>query len=425
MADPAAPVAPRERAARERRTVALAALLMLVLVVAGVVAGSLWAASGCRALAPRPLDVALVRADAEVGGLEPALAGLASELGGVAVRLALPAGERLLVVEGGVAVVDGPGEAPATLTVVDDDGSVRSVSRLGEGATVVGGGASPYALDVPNRSTGQVDALAALDVAAPTVARAPCLDAAVVGSPLAFLLDAGDGRLLLLRTAEDGSEVDVELRDPIVGRRWAARLAPPRAPAGLVAARTTAVLAAPVAGESPEGLVAVALRSGPVAAAGVADAGDGAVVVALDAADGTERWRVGRTALESAGAVDPATTVDVELVGVTADEVVVLVGAAVDELRPAAFGPLGTALERAARRGTLVGLERATGRVTRVVPAVRPSELAAVRAAGPHASQHAAVVRELGTAALDVVVARRTWVLVAADDGPVLVGFGR
>lgn len=424
MADPAAPVAPRELAARERRTVALAALLMLVLVVAGVVAGALWAASGCRALAPRPLDVALVRADAEVGGLEPALAGLASELGGVAVRLALPAGERLLVVEGGVAVVDGPGEAPATLTVVDDDGSVRSVSRLGEGATVVGGGASPYALDVPNRSTGQVDALAALDVSAPTVARAPCLDAAVVGSPLAFLLDAADGRLLLLRTAEDGSEVDVELRDPIVGRRWAARLAPPQAPAGLVAARTTAVLAAAVAGESPEGLVAVALRSAP-AAAGVADAGDGAVVVALDAADGTERWRVGRAALESAGAVDPATTVDVELVGVTADEVVVLVGAAVDELRPAAFGPLGTALERTERRGTLVGLERATGRVTRVVPAVRPSELAAVRATGPDASQHAAVVRELGTAALDVVVARRTWVLVAADDGPVLVGFGR
>jgi hypothetical protein len=417
-------------AGRERRTVAIAAIAMLALVVSGVVAGALFAASGCRELRPRPLEtttVAPVALADDVGAALPALtaalaAGRPAGPDAALVRVDVAAGRRLVALEAGIAVVDGPDERPTTLTVLDDEGAVRSVTRFGPATTVVGGAPAPYALEVPNRATGQVDALAALEVTLTGVTAGVCVDTAVVGSPLAFLLDAGGGRLLLLRTAEDGSDVDVELRDPRLGRVWAARLDLPQAPAGLVAARTSAVL-----GRS---LVVVGHRGDPTAPAPA-----GPVVVGLSTADGDVRWVLDAAALGRAldGApegVAPSGPFDVEVVAVGQDVVALLVVAVTDPtaLAAPAWGPLGGPEERAARRGALVTLDAADGSVLAVRAPARPEEVRRARdAAGGEGERRELVARALGDAVRDVVVTTgRVWVLLGPADpsagGAVVVG---
>lgn len=407
----------------------LAAVGMVLLVVGGVVAGALLAPSGCRELRPRDLGTASTPAPVLAPEQEAALDALAGATGigepRALARVGVEAGSRLVALAGGVAVVDGPGEGPSTLTVVDDTGAVRSRTGFGRSTTVVGAAPAPYALELTNRATGQVDALAALTVTLEGVDVGVCVDTAVVGTPLTFLLDAGAGELLLLRTAEDGGDVDVELRDPVRGRRWATRLDLPTAPAGLVAARTSAALG--------EALVVVGHRSTPLptdAAAGTTSgAGDAPAVLALARADGGERWRVGHEVLEAAGAVTGG--VDVEVVGVTDARVHVLLvpvdGAAA--LRGPAHGPLGTAAERAERRGTLVVLAAADGRVLEVVVDAAPAAVRAARDEGPAAAWRAALDGAFGTDLLDVAVTpSRVWALVATPvdasvPGTVLIGF--
>lgn len=420
------PERPATGVRRERRTVAVAALGMVLLVVGGVVAGALFAASGCRELRARDLGPGAAGTGGEPPTLAPAAeAGLAalagpgaSDGGRPVVRVGLGVGSRLVALEGGVAVVDGPGDTASTLTVVDDDGAVRSRTGFGRSTTVVGAAPAPYVLEVTNRATGQVDALAGLTVTLEGVGAGVCVDTAVVGTPLTFLLDAGPGVLLLLRTAEDGGDVDVELRDPVVGRRWAARLDLAAAPAGLVAARTTAML-----GES---LVAVGHRVTPVVV-GAASPADPAAVIALAVADGSERWRLGHAALVAAGVPDGA--VDVEVVAVTDAHVHVLLVPVEDPtlLRPPAHGPLGTAVERAGRRGTLLRLAAADGRVLSVTADATPDAVRVARDEGPAADRLGGLHRALGADLLDVVVTpTRTWALVAAPAGAapgvVLVG---
>lgn len=407
----------------------LAAVGMLLLVVGGVVAGALFAPSGCRELRPRDLGTA-ASSDPVLGPeQEAALAGLAGATGiGEPVpvaRLGVATGLRLVALAGGIGLVDGPGEGPSTLTVVDDSGTLRSRTGFGRSTTVVGDAPAPYALEVPNRATGQVDALAALSVTVGGVDAGPCVDTAVVGTPLTFLLDAGAGELLLLRMGEDGGDVDVELRDPVRGRRWATRLDLPAAPAGLVAARTSAVLG--------ETLVVVGHRSAPLptgtAAGTMSGAGDAPAVIAMARTDGGERWSVERDVLEAAGAATGS--VDVEVVGVTGTRVHVLL-VPVEEaaaLRGPAHGPLGTATERAERRGTLVALAAADGRVLEVVDDAVPDAVRAARDEGPAAAWRAALDGAFGADLLDVAVTpSRVWALVAtpadaAVPGTVLLGF--
>ena len=414
---------------RERRTVLLAAVGMVLLVLGGIVAGALFAPSGCRELRPRDLGTASTPTPVLASEQEAALDALAgaSDIGEprALARLGVRTGTRLVALDGGVAVVDGPAEGPSTLTVVDDAGTLRSRTGFGRSTTVVGAAPAPYALEVPNRATGQVDALAALAVTVEGVDAGLCVDTAVVGTPLTFLLDAGAGELLLLRMGEDGGDVDLELRDPERGRRWATRLDLPAAPAGLVAARTSAGLG--------EALVVVGHRSAPLptgtAVGTTSGAGDSPAVVAVARTDGGERWSVGRDVLQAVGAATGS--VDVEVVGVTETRVHVLL-VPVEEaaaLRGPAHGPLGKAAERAERRGTLVVLAAADGRVLDVVVDAAPAAVRAARDEGSSAAWRAALDGAFGTDLLDVAVTpSRVWALVAtpsdaAVPGAVLLGF--
>ncbi|MEY3020088.1 MAG: hypothetical protein RLZZ272_1072 [Actinomycetota bacterium] len=424
---------PSARAAvgRERRAVVLAVVAMLLLVLGGVVAGALFAPSGCRELRPSDLGVGAATVPVLAPEQEAALAGLEPARGGgappVLVRVGVASGIRLVAIDGGVAVVDGPGEGGSTLTVVDDSGTVRSRTGFGRATTVVGSAPAPYVLEVTNRATGQVDALAALDVTLEGVSAGVCVDTAVVGTPLTFLLDAGAGELLLLRTAEDGTDVEVELRDPVRGRRWATGLELGRAPAGLVAARTTAMLG--------EALVVVGHRSVPVPLGAVggatagAVAGDPPAIVALARSDGAERWRIGREALEGAGALadvgGDGGGVDIEVVAVTDERVHVLLVPVEDDdvLRASAHGPLGTAAERRERRGTLVRLAVDDGRVLDVVTDAQPGVVTAVRDEGASASWRSELGKVLGADLLDVsVTPERVWALVAGPAGDAVPG---
>ena len=296
----------------DRRTLVVGAVLMVALVALGVGFGLGPAGTACRRLDPTPLAPdATARAVVPLADL-----GAAGDASVLAPRLA-PHPDGVLVTAGGVALV-GP------------DGTVLAGAAFAPPVAVVGGGTAPYAVVVGNAVTGQVDALRPLLVGPAGVEPGACVDTSAVGSPLAFLLAAGEGQLLVLRTDEDGGEAVLELRDPFRGRVWAPPVTLGSAPAGLLGARTSG-------GLGPD-LVVVARR--------ITGAGDDdPAVLGLGRTAGEVRWRLSpaevRAALPPEVAALPA--LRLEVAAVTADGAVLLVGPDVgpDEVLPApVHGPL-------------------------------------------------------------------------------------
>ncbi|MGM0617383.1 MAG: hypothetical protein ACQEUI_04480 [Actinomycetota bacterium] len=275
--------------AADRRTLVIGALAMVGLVLVGVVSGSLFASSACDEITPRAVPVPDAGSDLELLGsaldgldddarqrLRAELTALTAELGSITGVAEVPGAASLTATAEGVASL---GEEVVTLRAAGD--LATAATTLGAG-TPVGSGPHLYTLALTNPLTGQVDALQPLDE---ELEGLTCQDTALVGSPLAFHLAAGDGQLLVLRVEEDGDEPELELRDPVAGQVWAAELRLPTAPAGLAGARLTA-------GLGPEVIVA-GTRTTP---------GEQApVFTAVARADGAALWSLDRAALEGTG----------------------------------------------------------------------------------------------------------------------------
>jgi hypothetical protein len=288
---PAAPT--DEPMSADRRTLTIGAIAMVLLILVGVVSGALFARSACADISPT--IVAAPIAGAELGLLRAVAPGLTPDgQAGWQEELELLSGELGPVT--GIAATGGAGRLTATATgpvtlgetIVQLDATGSRVPHAAEVGTgiVVGDGEHLYSLALTNLLTGQVDALQPLDA---ELGGMTCVDTALVGSPLAFHLDAADGELLVLRIEEDGDDAELELRDPVAGRVWAADLELPSAPAGLAGARLTA-------GLGPEVVVA-GTRTSPGETA--------PVLAAVARTDATPRWQVTRDDLVAAGVVLP------------------------------------------------------------------------------------------------------------------------
>lgn len=305
--------------AADRRTLVIAVAAMVGLVGLGVVSGALFARSACATISPEAVAAAEVTtaeavaagqagaaAAAALGDLAPAdravveegIAVLADRLGAVTAVTAVSEVDRLAAIDGGVAAL-----GPVVTTLVDGGTTAGGAVSLQQGVAV-GDGAHLYSLALTNPLTGQVDALQPLDE---DLSGMTCVDTALVGSPLAFHLAAGAGELLLLRIDEDGDDAELELRDPVAGRRWAADLELPTAPAGLAGARLTG-------GLGPDLVVAATRTTG----------GDEVpVITAVERSDGSPRWDLDRAALDAAGITVPAGPVRAEVAAVGRERVLV------------------------------------------------------------------------------------------------------
>lgn len=274
----------------DRRTLVIGAVAMVGLVLVGVVSGSLFASSACDDITPRAIEVPVAGSDLDLlssaldgldaddlAALRADLTALAGELGTVTGVAAVPGAASLAATADGVASL---GEEVVSLRAAGD--LVTGAVTLGSG-TAVGSGPHLYSLALTNPLTGQVDALQPLDE---ELGGLTCQDTALVGSPLAFHLAAGDGQLLVLRVEEDGDEPELELRDPVAGQVWAAELRLPPAPAGLAGARLTAGLGTEV--------IVAGTRTTP--------GEEAPVFTGVARADGAELWSLDRGALEDAGA---------------------------------------------------------------------------------------------------------------------------
>ncbi len=282
-----------ELMAADRRTLVIAVLAMVGLVLIGVVSGSLFARSACADISPQATPAPEADGDPELLvdalGALPAeqLATIRSSLDDLNVALGPITGVAAAAGATGLAAT-GQGVAALGDDVVALAGQgdrVEAAVSLGAG-TAVGDGDHLYSLALTNPLTGQVDALQPLDE---DLTGLTCQDTALVGSPLAFHLAAGDGQLLVLRIDEDGDDPELELRDPVAGQVWSAALVLPTAPAGLAGARLTA-------GLGPQVVVA-GTRTTP---------GEGApVLTAVDRRDGAPRWTLDRAELATAGIALP------------------------------------------------------------------------------------------------------------------------
>ena len=299
----------------DRRTLAVGAVLMVALIGVGVAFGLGPAGSACRVLepttiAPDPTPRTVVPLAAlGVGAPADAADVVAPRLG--------PHPDGVLVTGGDVVLLAA-------------DGAVLAGADLDPPVAVVGDGTAPFAVVVGNVATGQVDAFRPLVVSSAGVTPGACVDTSAVGSPLAFLLAAADGELLLLRTDEDGSEAVVELRDPLRGRVWAPPVTLGSAPAGLLGARTSG-------GLGPD-LVIVARRL-----SGTED--EDPAVLGLDRATGAERWRLDPDELRAVMPADvaalPALRVEVAAVDAGGAELLVGPDVGADATLPApVHGPL-------------------------------------------------------------------------------------
>ena len=330
----------------DRRTLLIGAVTTVALVGVGVAFGLGPAGTACRRLDPTPL--------APVAA--PATAIALSDLGFPSTGDPVPLAPRLGRHPDGV-LVTGPG-----LALLGPDGAVLAGVRLDPPAVVVGDGAAPFAVVVGNTTTGQIDALRPLVIGPAGVEPGACVDTSAVGSPLAFLLAADDGELLVLRTDEDGSEAVLELRDPFRGRVWAPPVVLGTAPAGLLGARTSG-------GMGPD-LVVVARRL-----AGPEDADP--AVLGLGRPAGDLRWSLTpdevRAVLPPDVAALPA--LRLEVAAVDADGATLLVGpdTGPDDVLPApVHGPMA-APDAVPVPGPAATLRlRADGTVAAVTPGAPP-----------------------------------------------------
>lgn len=318
-------------------------VVMFALVIVGVGAAAVFTRSACERLVPDPVAAGTAGSDVDgvltevVEGAD-ARAALARSIGTIADLLGPVTGvadvtgaQRLAVGADGVAAL-----GPTTTVLSPGGASVRSRADLDEGRPV-GSGATLYNLAVANELTGQVDAVLPLDG---DLGGLTCVDTALINTPLAFHLAAGDGELLLFRVDEDGAEPELELRDPVAGSVWSTPVEVGIAQPGILGQRLTAAMdddlavmgrrtapdddppamtavdrdtgsvawtvdrqdlgALPVT-ELPtrtdvvavgDGLVVVVLTAEPADGEGGSDASDPVHLAAFDAVDGAARWQV-------------------------------------------------------------------------------------------------------------------------------------
>lgn len=271
----------------DRRTLAVAAVAMVVLVAVGVVSASVFTGSACDALVPDAVpapaageDVEAVLAEAlgDLDGqqLDLVVDGLESLAGGGALPSSTAdAGALRGAVDVATAATLTPlGDALAatgeTTTTLPAPGEVAATVAFGEDATVAGSGSGLHVLALVNELTGQVDAIVPLDT---ELQAGTCLDTAQVGVPLTFHLGAGDGQLLLLRMDDDADHPEIELRDAD-GPVWSQRVEVGAGPPGVLGER--------VSGHLADDVVVTARRSVPDDPA--------PALTALDRADGEIRW---------------------------------------------------------------------------------------------------------------------------------------
>ncbi len=286
---PASPAARRQRNGDDRRTLIIGLLAMVGLVVVGLIAAQLFGRPACTLLDATPLPARAVGAEVgevleEVLGAEDA-AGVLAALAPIAEDVGRPVGAA--EVTGANSLTTNRDGVVALGRVTTSLGAeltrVRATADVGP-ARVVGSGNPMYQLVLPNEVTGQIDALQPLTT---DLDGLTCVDTAVVGSPLAFLLDAGAGELLLYRAQDDGGDDELELRDPVEGRVWRTPLQLPPAPPGTTASRLEGALGP-----------GTAVASRPIRRGQAEPA-----VVAVDRSSGQQRWTVATDAVFDA--LDP------------------------------------------------------------------------------------------------------------------------
>lgn len=295
--------------AADRRTLIVASIAMVALIAVGIVSSALLTGSACDRLAPSPVELTTAGTDlatvveAAFSDVDEQrreevvsqLRALEDELGGLNAVVRAPGVDGLAATDLGVVATG------ATTVVVDATGPLSAVDT-GDG-TLVGDGPALFTLALTNPLTGQVDALqpvATGTAEGDALEGLTCQDTATVGTPLAFHLAAGGGELALLRVDEDGDEPVLELRDPVEGRVWAARLELSTAPAGVQGERLTG-------GLGPE-VVVTGYRSDPAEAEVPALSG-------FDRDDGEARWTLGREQLGAALSGDRPDQLEVLTVG--------------------------------------------------------------------------------------------------------------
>jgi hypothetical protein len=292
-------------------------VVMFALVAVGVGTAAVFTRSACERLAPDAVPAGVAGSDVDAvltemvddaearATLTRSFGDIADLLGPVTGVADVTGAQRLAVGADGVAALG------STTTVLGPDGaSVRSRADLDDGRPV-GSGATLYSLAVANELTGQVDALLPLDG---DLEGLTCVDTALINTPLAFQLAAGDGELLLFRVDEDGAEPELELRDPVAGSVWSTPVEVGVAQPGILGQRLTAAMSDDLAvmgrrtapGDDPPAMTAADRDTGSVAwtidrqdlgalpdpelptRTDVVAAGEGLVVVALTAepADG-------------------------------------------------------------------------------------------------------------------------------------------
>jgi hypothetical protein len=310
---------PADEARADRRVVLVALGVMFALVLSGVAVASLYASTSCRHLRPEVVDTPIVARTgddartlvAEAGPGPGGLAAAESLLGPVASAVLLPLAAPLRIGDApdgtGAVVVTGDGAV-----LVAASGDVRASATFRRTVTVVGDGASVFALVVGNTLTGQVDALRPLAPGPDGLVPGTCVDTSAVGSPLSFLHDAREGNLVGLRTDEDGSDAVLELRDDVRGRVWAPVIELPRAPAGLQGSRTSGAIGADTV------VVARRIARGTEDPAGA--------VLAFRRSDGAARWALDADALRAAlpAALADGPALRLEVAHVAADRVLVV-----------------------------------------------------------------------------------------------------
>jgi hypothetical protein len=356
---PSDPAAAEDPLAADKRTMVIGGTAMVVLILVGVISAQLFARGGCAAVAdPRPVtgaagEVTPAELVGEVLGIDgEAAIGAIERTAGVPVTTAAAVGdaEHLLPIEDGL-IAAGP-------TVTSFDAALTPVSTFETSDRLVGGGPTVYDVAVANEATGQADALVSLS--GPALDVGTCVDTAVVGSPFAFLLGAGDGQLLLLRADEDGDRPELQLRDDESGALWDTRIVLPAGPPGALAERTSA-------GLGPDTVVA-ARRVGPQ------EETTSPAVIAHDREDGTERFALDAATLARTSELDGAAPIRWEVAAVGATTA--LLHGRPDPSDAADDAPVAT-------DGVLVLLDLAAGDVTTTVAGVGPLVATALDPAAP------------------------------------------
>ncbi|WP_052668929.1 hypothetical protein [Nitriliruptor alkaliphilus] len=366
----APPAETEDPLAADRRTLVIGASSMVGLILVGVVSAQLFARGGCDTIVtPEPAaPVATAGApedviDEQLGPVDGARAvDILEQAAGAPVVAAIPVGDATRVAALGDGLVTTGG------TVTSFDRSLTPIATFSTGDPVVGDGDTVYDLALASEVTGHIDAFVPLigtDLDVGT-----CVDTALVGSPFAFLLDAGDGELLLLRAEEDGDAPDLQLWDPEEGARWDQRLTLTAGPPGTLAERLTARLG--------PGTVVATRRVGPQEEVG------GPALVAITRADGTERFAIDGEVLAGFAELDPADPIRWEVAAVGHDTVLV-------HGRPDPQDAPETGDGEGPADGSLVLLDLADGSPLTAIPGVGPVQEAAADLTDPAADDRYAI----------------------------------